>query len=47
LCDRYASALGLAGIAVHRASHEATTRGQWRVAVAAGLTGAAQPEGRR
>jgi len=47
LCDRYASALGLAGIAVHRASHEATTRGQWRVAVAARLTGAAQPEGRR
>jgi 2-dehydro-3-deoxygalactonokinase len=38
LCDRYARALGLAGIAVQRAAPEATTRGQWRVAVAAGLT---------
>lgn len=51
LCDRYARALALAGIAVQRAAHEATTRGQWRVAVAAGLTTtattAAHPEGRR
>jgi 2-dehydro-3-deoxygalactonokinase len=47
LCDRYARALGLAGIAVQRAAHEATTRGQWRVAVAAGLAAAAQREGRR
>lgn len=37
LCDRYARALALAGVAVQRASAEATTRGQWRVAVAAGL----------
>jgi 2-dehydro-3-deoxygalactonokinase len=40
LCDRYARALGLAGITVQRAAREATTRGQWRVAVAAGLTAA-------
>jgi len=40
LCDRYARALGLAGMAVQRAAHEATTRGQWRVAVAAGVTAA-------
>jgi 2-dehydro-3-deoxygalactonokinase len=48
LCDRYARALGLAGIAVQRAAHEATTRGQRRVAVAAGLTTktATQREGR-
>ncbi|MFI4931445.1 MAG: 2-dehydro-3-deoxygalactonokinase [Burkholderiales bacterium] len=48
LCDRYARALGLAGIAVQRAVREATTRGQWRVAVAAGLTTrtATQREGR-
>jgi 2-dehydro-3-deoxygalactonokinase len=38
LCDRYARALALAGLAVQRTPHEATTRGQWRVAVAAGLT---------
>jgi hypothetical protein len=38
LCDRYARALGLAGIAVQRAARDATTRGQWHVAVAAGLT---------
>ena len=37
LCDRYARALGLAGVVVRRAASEATTRGQWRVAVAAGL----------
>ena len=37
LCDRYARALGLAGVAVQRAASDATTRGQWRVAVAAGL----------
>ena len=38
LCDRYARALVLAGLGVQRAMSEATTRGQWRVAVAAGLT---------
>jgi len=38
LCDRYARALGLSGLAVQRAAREATTRGQWRVAAAAGLT---------
>jgi 2-dehydro-3-deoxygalactonokinase len=38
LCDRYARALELAGIGVQRAAHEATARGQWRVALAAGLT---------
>ena len=37
LCDRYARALALAGLAVQRAPHEATTRGQWRVAMAAKL----------
>ena len=37
LCDRYARALGLAGVPVQRAASDATTRGQWRVAVAAGL----------
>jgi 2-dehydro-3-deoxygalactonokinase len=37
LCDRYARALGLAGVAVQRAPSDATTRGQWRVACAAGL----------
>jgi len=37
LCDRYARALGLAGVPVHRAASDATTLGQWRVAVAAGL----------
>ncbi len=39
LCDRYARALQGAGIGVQRAAPEATTRGQWRVARAAGLTG--------
>ncbi len=38
LCDRYARALALAGRAVQRAPLDATTRGQWRVAMAAGLT---------
>ena len=47
LCDRYARALALAGIAVQRAAHEATTRGQWRVAVAAGLTTAQRERARR
>jgi len=50
LSDRYARALGLAGVAVQRAAPDATTRGQWRVAVAAGLTPTAvvaQQEGRR
>lgn len=37
LCHRYAKALELAGIASTRAAHGATTRGQWRVALAAGL----------
>ena len=37
LCERYAAALALADVAVQRAAPEATTRGQWRVAVAAGL----------
>jgi 2-dehydro-3-deoxygalactonokinase len=37
LCDRYARAFGLAGMAVQRVPAEATTRGQWRVAMAAGL----------
>jgi 2-dehydro-3-deoxygalactonokinase len=41
LCERYARALGLAGVAVQRAAREATTRGQWRLARAAGLLGAA------
>jgi 2-dehydro-3-deoxygalactonokinase len=47
LCTRYERALALAGISVQRAAHEATTRGQWRVAVAAGLTAetAARREG--
>jgi 2-dehydro-3-deoxygalactonokinase len=40
LCDRYARALGLAGVAAGRAPREATTRGQWRLARAAGLLGA-------
>jgi 2-dehydro-3-deoxygalactonokinase len=38
LCDRYAQALGVAGLTVQFAAREATTRGQWRLAVAAGLT---------
>ena len=38
LCDRYARAMQSAGVAVQRAVPEATTRGQWRVAQAAGLT---------
>jgi 2-dehydro-3-deoxygalactonokinase len=38
LCDRYAHALQSAGVAVQRAAPEATPRGQWRVAQAAGLT---------
>ena len=37
LCDRYARALELTGVAVRRAPSESTTRGQWRVARAAGL----------
>jgi 2-dehydro-3-deoxygalactonokinase len=37
LCDRYARALQTAGVAVQRAVPDATTRGQWRVARAAGL----------
>jgi 2-dehydro-3-deoxygalactonokinase len=37
LCDRYERALGLAGIVVQRAAADATTRGQWRMALAAGL----------
>ena len=38
LCDRYARALQADGVAVRCAAPEATTRGQWRVAQAAGLT---------
>ncbi len=37
LCDRYATALALAGIGSTRAADGATTRGQWRVAQQAGL----------
>ena len=37
LCTRYALALDGAGIAVRQAPEGTTTRGQWRVAVAAGL----------
>jgi 2-dehydro-3-deoxygalactonokinase len=37
LCSRYDAALGIAGIASARAPADATTRGQWRVAVQAGL----------
>jgi 2-dehydro-3-deoxygalactonokinase len=37
LCRRYETALGLCGIASERAVDDATTRGQWRVAVHAGL----------
>lgn len=37
LCERYAVALQLAGMTTRAAPADATTRGQWRVAVAAGL----------
>lgn len=37
LCARYAAALAVAGIASTRAAEGATTRGQWRLAQAAGL----------
>lgn len=37
LCGRYAAALQLAGIITRAAPADATTRGQWRLAVAAGL----------
>jgi 2-dehydro-3-deoxygalactonokinase len=37
LCRRYEAALALAGIASVRAPDDATTRGQWRVALQAGL----------
>jgi 2-dehydro-3-deoxygalactonokinase len=37
LCARYAAAFALAGIDTERAAEDATTRGQWRVAVQAGL----------
>jgi len=40
LCRRYENALALAGIASMRAPHDATTRGQWRVAAQAGLVDA-------
>jgi len=39
LCGRYATALGLAGIGHRRVREDATTRGQWLVAQAAGLVG--------
>ena len=42
LCQRYALALALKGLAVSRASDGATTRGQWLLAGAAGLLGTAQ-----
>jgi 2-dehydro-3-deoxygalactonokinase len=37
LCARYAAALAMAGIPSLRAPDDATTRGQWRLALAAGL----------
>ena len=37
LCAHYEAAFALAGIASTRAAEDATTRGQWRVAVQAGL----------
>ena len=37
LCQRYEAALAVAGIGSTRAVDDATTRGQWRVALAAGL----------
>jgi 2-dehydro-3-deoxygalactonokinase len=37
LCARYASALRLAGVESDRVPEDATTRGQWRLAAAAGL----------
>ena len=37
LCRRYEQALRLAGVPCHRADAEGTTRGQWRLACAAGL----------
>ena len=37
LCGRYETALGIAGVDTRRASDGATTRGQWRVALQAGL----------
>lgn len=37
LCSRYETALGIAGVDARRASEGSTTRGQWRVAIAAGL----------
>jgi 2-dehydro-3-deoxygalactonokinase len=40
LCRRYALALEVRGIAVSQASEDATTRGQWLLARAAGLAGA-------
>ena len=41
LCQRYALALAIKGLAVSRASDGATTRGQWLLACAAGLLGSA------
>ena len=41
LCTRYATALALAGVASERCDDDATTRGQWRLACAAGLVAAA------
>ena len=37
LCERYARALQIAAVACSMAAADASTRGQWRVAVAAGL----------
>jgi len=37
LCDRYATAFGIAGVATTRVPDEATIRGQWQLALHAGL----------
>lgn len=44
LCARYEAALDVAGIGHRRAPVDATTRGQWRVAQAAGLVASGPPE---
>jgi 2-dehydro-3-deoxygalactonokinase len=41
LSQRYARALGLAGVACDNGAPDATTRGQWQIACAAGLVGEA------
>ena len=37
LCDLYAEALALAGLAAERGPDDAAARGHWRIAAAAGL----------